>query len=259
MSREIMMSCDGELVSIITACYNCEDFIQSTIDSVCAQTYHNWELIVVDDCSTDGSVQLVQDNMARDKRIKLINLQQNMGPAKARNHAIDSAQGRYIAFLDGDDVWYPEKLEKQLFFMNETQAALSFTAYKKMSEAGVVQEGVVRVPEKVTYEQLLKSCVIGCLTAIYDARKLGKVSMPDILKRQDYGLWLKILKQGVVGFGLDEPLACYRVRKNSVSSNKFLAAQYQWRVYRQIEQLSIVKSIYNFLWYAYLGFRKSRI
>ena len=155
-------------------------------------------------------------------------------------------------------MWMPEKLELQIKFMNERNASFSYTAYKKIDEDGE-NRGIVSVPESITYNKLLNTNIIGCLTAVYNAEKLGKVYMPNIIKRQDYALWLKILKNEGQAFGLNVPLAVYRVRKNSVSSNKFRAAVYQWKIYREIEEINLLKSLYHFINYMYYGFKKYKI
>lgn len=248
-----------ELVSIITPLYNAEKFIEETIGSVLNQTYKNWEMIIVDDCSTDRSPAIVDSYAKKDSRVRLIKLEENSGAAIARNTAIQHAQGRYIAFLDSDDLWTPDKLEEQIAFMKGKDIALSFTSYIKMDEDGI-EKGQVHVPKQVSYSQLLKSNVIGCLTAIYDVKKIGKVTLPNIRKRQDHALWLKILKEHTqYAYGLNKPLARYRLREDSISSNKLQAASYQWKLYRDIERLDILKSIYYFIHYAYFGYKKSKI
>lgn len=245
-------------VSIIMPLYNSEIFLPLAIKSVINQTYKNWELLIIDDKSTDNSLQIAKEYTERDCRIKVIELQNNSGPAIARNTGIQVAKGKYIAFLDSDDMWMPEKLELQIKFMNERNASFSYTAYKKIDEDGE-NRGIVSVPESITYNKLLNTNIIGCLTAVYNAEKLGKVYMPNIIKRQDYALWLKILKNEGQAFGLNVPLAVYRVRKNSVSSNKFRAAVYQWKIYREIEEINLLKSLYHFINYMYYGFKKYKI
>lgn len=243
-------------VSIITPAFNSQAYIENCIQSVLAQTIDSWELIVVDDASEDETQEIVRDYMRKDQRIKLIEQKINKGPAVARNLAIEAASGRYIAFLDSDDAWFSNKLERQIEFMETIKAPLAYTGYKKMNENGQIMSDGVRVPFQVTYNTLLNSCVIGCLTAIYDTSSIGKVYMPEIKKGQDYALWLKILKKGYVAHGLNEPLATYRVRRNSVSSNKLKAAKYQWMIYRTVEKLPVHRSIYHFMRYAYCGVKK---
>lgn len=244
-------------ISIITPSYNSAGFISNTIRSVIDQAVSNWELIIVDDCSTDNSVEVIQSFIDKDPRIKLIQLNENSGAAVARNKGIEAAKGRYIAFLDSDDAWSPDKLEQQLAFMQVNDYPFTFAAYDKVDEAGKVF-GHVGVPDKVTYSDLLKSCSIGCLTAMYDTEFFGKVYMPLIRKRQDLGLWLKLLKKTKYAYGLNETLGFYKVRKDSISANKKSAALYQWRIYRDIEHLSLIKSFYYFAHYAIRGLLKTK-
>jgi len=245
----------NNLISIITPSYNSKRFIKATIESVLSQTYENWEMIIVDDVSPDDSNEIIEEYCKQDSRIKLIKLEKNSGPAVARNRAIEEAKGRYIAFLDADDLWLPEKLEQQLSFMKENNLSFTYSAYKLIDEKDS-DLGVFIPPMQASYSSILKTNPIGCLTAIYDTKKLGKIYMPNILKRQDYGLWLKILKQINTTKGILEPLAIYRIRKNSVSSNKLKAASYQWKIYREVEKLNLFKSFYYFVNYIYYGLKK---
>jgi len=244
------------MVSIITPNYNSESFVRQTIDSVRSQTHTDWEMIIVDDVSSDKSTQIIEEYMQKDKRIKLIRLKNNSGPAQARNRAIKEAKGRYIAFLDSDDYWHKDKLTKQLKFMQDHHCELSFTAYESIDELTGETIKKIAVPLRIDYKTLLKQNIMGCLTVMYDTQKLGKVMMPDIIKRQDYALWLKLLKQVPHAYGLDEPLAYYRVRNFSVSSNKIIASKYHWRVLRDIERLPLYKAIYYFGWYTYKSIMK---
>ena len=246
----------SELVSIITPSYNSESFLSQTIESVLSQTYTDLEMIIVDDASSDNSNKIIEEYLKKDSRIKLIKLEKNSGPAVARNRAIDEAKGKYIAFLDSDDLWMPEKLSKQLSFMQKHNIVLSFTSYYHMEEESekIIQQ--IHAPDKVDYNELLKKNIIGCFTAIYDVEKLGKVYMPDIRKRQDYALWLDILKKVPYAYGLDEILGYYRVRSNSLSSNKILSSKYNWKLYREVEKLPLHKAIYYFGWYTYRSILK---
>jgi len=245
----------SELVSIITPSYKSEKFIAQTIESVLVQTYENWEMIIVDDKSPDNSNKIIREYINKDHRIKLIELENNGGPAIARNKAIKEAQGRYIAFLDADDLWMPEKLEKQIQFMDKNNLSFIYSGYNLIDEEN--NDLGVFIPRKeLTYRDILKTNDIGCLTAIYDKKKLGKVFMPNILKRQDYGTWLKILKEIENTKGIIEPLATYRILKNSVSSNKLKSALYQWKIYREVEHINLIKSIYYFVSYTYYGLKK---
>lgn len=243
-------------VSIITPSHNSDNFIDKTIKSVLNQTYQNWEMIIVDDVSSDNSNIIIEEYMTKDSRIKLVKLEKNSGPAIARNRAIKEAQGRYIAFLDSDDLWTPDKLSKQISFMQENDVDLSYTGYYRIEEESGEVIDQIHIPKRVNYSELLKQNIIGCLTAIYDTEKLGKVYMPEILKRQDFGLWLSILKKIPYAYGVDEPLAYYRVRSSSVSSNKIHASKYNWTLYRDVEKLPIHKAIYYFGWYTYRSLLK---
>ncbi len=243
------------MVSIITPSCNSLKFIGETISSVMSQTYQDWEMIIVDDNSTDGSCRLIDTYVKQDTRIVMVRLEKNRGVAFARNAGIEMAKGRYIAFLDSDDLWLPRKLEKQVSFMRGKDAVLSYTAYKKINEDGSSRKDVMSVPRSVTYDSALDSNSIGCLTAMYDAQQLGKLYMP-LVKHEDYALWLQILKKGHTAYGINEVLALYRTRKTSVSGNKLRAATFQWKIYRQTEKLSLVASMRHFVKYAYLGYSK---
>lgn len=249
---EIIMS---DLVSIITPSFKSEKFIAQTIESVLAQSYPHWEMIIVDDVSPDHSNTIIEEYIRKDSRIKLIKLEKNSGPAVARNTAIQVAAGRYIAFLDADDLWMPEKLEKQLVFLDQNDLAFTYSSYHLIDEEGV-DLGTFITKESISYSGMLKTCSVGCLSAVYDTQKIGKIYMPNILKRQDYGLWLKILKEIHTAQGILEPLATYRILKNSVSSNKIKAAQYQWKIYREVENLNLIASTFYFIQYAFNGVLK---
>ena len=242
-------------VSIVTPSYKSEKFIAECIESVLSQTYDNWEMIIMDDCSPDNSNEIIKQYVQKDSRIQLIELKENSGPAVARNKAIELAQGRYIAFLDSDDLWLDEKLQKQLAFMEENDLALTYSSYKLIDEENN-DLGVFITKEYISYSELLKTNSIGCLSAIYDTDKLGKVFMPLILQKQDYGLWLEILKKIKSTQGMLEPLAVYRIRKKSVSSNKLKAATYLWKVFRDVEKLNMFQSLYYFCFYIYNGLKK---
>lgn len=248
----------NELVSIIMANYNSEKYLDSTINSVLNQTYLNWELIIVDDNSSDNSKTIINSFINKDKRIKLVEQNQNNGPAVTRNKGIEIARGRFITFLDSDDIWEKTFLKYSVNFQLNNNIAFTFSSYFRRNEDLSIDNGTFIVPEKVAYKDLLKTCPISCLTAMYDIKKVGKVYMPKILKRQDYGLWLSILKKIDYAYGINKPLATYRMREGSVSRNKFKAAQYQWKIYRDVEKLNIFSSIYYFIHYAINGFKKYR-
>lgn len=237
-------------VSVITPAYNAERFIKQTIESVRNQTHQNWEMIIVDDCSTDQTTSIIKNYQSIDDRIKLIELQENSGSAVARNTAMDNATGKYLAFLDSDDLWTPEKLTKQLKFMVERNVAFSFTKYVRMLEDGTETTGISPAPAHIGYEDLMKQCIIGCLTVMLDREKIGDLRMINIRTRQDYAFWLTLTKKGFPAYGIPEVLAKYRLVENSISSNKLKAAKQNWQLYRHIEQQSLPKSIWYFSNYA---------
>ena len=241
------------LVSVITPAYNAERFIKETIESVMRQTYPNWEMIIVDDCSTDNTVEIVKEYVAQDDRIRLIQLEENSGSAVARNTAMDHANGRYFAFLDSDDVWMEEKLERQVAFMQEHDIAFSFTKYVRMTEDGKLTKAVSKAPKRVGYTRLMKHCVIGCLTVMVDREKIGEERMVNIRTRQDYVFWLTLMKKGFDAYGIPEVLAKYRLVENSISSNKLKAAKQNWYVYYHIEKQGLLKSLWYFSHYAFIS------
>lgn len=233
-----------EIVSVITPLYNTDKFIAETIESVLRQTFVDWEMIIVDDCSRDQSFEIANRYAEKDCRIKVFQLPHNSGPATARNKGIEAASGKYIAFLDSDDLWSHKKLEKQIQFMKENRFKFTYTCYEIIDQEGYPTGESVHPDKKLEYRDLLRTNQIGCLTAIYDAEQIGKVYMPEILKRQDYALWLKILKKHGKAYCLNESLACYRKRSTSISSNKFNLLKFNWKLFREIEGLTKVESIY---------------
>ena len=233
--------------------YNAEKFLRETIKTVQEQTYKEWELLFVDDCSKDNSINIINEAIKKDCRIKLIELQQNSGAAIARNTGIEKAKGKYIAFLDADDLWDNKKLEKQIAFMRENDYEFTFTGYEFAGEDGVGNGKVVRVPQKLTYKQALKNTTISTITVILDVNKLEKnlIKMPNVRRGQDTATWWKILKTGVIAYGLDENLSIYRRSANSLSSNKLTALKRTWNLYRNVERLNLLYSLYNFCWYCF--------
>lgn len=246
---------NNNLVSIITPMYNANRYIGKTIESVKAQTYENWEMLIVDDCSTDNSVDIVNLYAENDSRIKIFHNSKNSGIAITRNRAIVEAKGRFIAFLDSDDLWKPEKLEKQILFMVENDVSFSYTACDVIDENGKLTGQVRYVPEKVDYKKILRGNDIACLTAVIDRSKVSEIAMPET-KHEDYLAWVKILKSGIVAHGVNEILASYRVAKKSVSGSKLKAATWQWKIYRNELRFSVMKSVYCFCCYAFNGVRK---
>lgn len=248
---------DYGLVSIIMPNYNSEKYIDATIRSVLAQTYQNWELLFVDDCSTDNSLNLIRSY--NDERIKIFQNEVNSGAAVSRNYALSVAQGKWIAFLDSDDLWESEKLEKQISFMVENNISFSYTDYEVIDENNKLISTFKPRLDKCEYKDILKHNHIGCLTVIYDSEKLGKVLMPtNAAKREDFACWLNILKKGEQAYCLHECLAQYKLHSNSVSSNKLEMIKYQWQVYRKVESINVFKSLYYLSYWAIMGFLKYR-
>lgn len=229
------------LVSIITPSYNSASFIVETITAIQKQTYPNWELLITDDCSTDDSVKIIEGYVRQDSRIKLFQLEKNSGAGVARNFSIRKANGRFIAFCDSDDKWMPNKLEKQVAFMLGCHCALSYSSYIMSNEHGQELRVIVCKPW-ISYWDLVKANGIGCLTAMYDTKYLGKVYMPDVRKRQDWGLWLIIIKKCIRAYGIKEPLAIYRKRSGSLSSSKLGLIVHNVRIYREVLHFSMWKS-----------------
>ncbi|WMI66620.1 glycosyltransferase family 2 protein [Aestuariibaculum sp. YM273] len=231
------------LVSIITPSYNSAKFISETIESVQSQTYTNWELIIVNDASSDNTIELLREYIHKDSRIKLLQLKTNSGPAIARNKGIDEAKGDYIAFLDADDIWKPNKLEKQISFMQVENCDVCFSDYDLINDQGVHLNKRIKALPKVSYNTLLKSNYIGNLTGIYNAEVLGKIKSPNLRKRQDWLLWINAVKSsGKDAIGINESLAYYRVHKNSMSFNKFHLLKHNFLVYKKGLGFSVFKS-----------------
>jgi teichuronic acid biosynthesis glycosyltransferase TuaG len=238
-------------VSIVTPTFNSQQFIDETIASVVNQTFHGWELILVDDGSTDSTVDHINTWRKKDPRIRLLTNEQNLGPGPSRNYAVKTSRGRYIAYLDSDDIWLPKKLETQLDHLKANDATFSFTSYEMIDEESKLLGRQVIAPQKLSYDDLLKNTVIGCLTVMIDSSKSPPLTMPSIPSRQPLVLWLQILKETGPAVGLDEILARYRVRAGSISSNKVQAAKQVWRVYREYEHLTFPTAFRYFLSYAF--------
>ncbi len=243
------------LVSIIMPCYNVERFVAKTIESVVRQTYPRWELLVVDDASTDGSVGLIQDLCGLDYRVHIAQNATHSGVATARNQAIRMAQGRFLAFLDADDVWHREKLERQLEYMMAKNIGFCYTAYDCINEDDILLERQIHTIGRVDYGKYLRNTIIGCSTVILDRNIVGEVVVPDYRTSQDTATWLNLMKKGFVAYDLDQILVHYRVRRNSNSSNKFDAARDLWQVYRD-QGLSLPKTLFCFACYVFNAIKK---
>lgn len=248
----------SNLVSIITPTFNSAKYITETIQSVLNQTHENWEMILVDDCSSDNTVDLIKEFITNDNRIQLHQLDSNSGPAVARNKGIENVKGKYMTFLDADDIWFDDFLECSIKTIQTIGIHFVFSSYKRSDESLNFIYSDFIVPQKVTYTDILKSNSISCLTAFLDIQTLGKKTMPLIRKRQDMGLWLQYLKEIPFAYGIQEPKAIYRIRENSLSRKKSNLIKYQWQFYREVEKLNVFQSIYYMLHWMYRGFMKYR-
>lgn len=230
---------ENNLVSIITPEYNSEKFISETIKSVQNQTYQNWEMIIVDDCSTDNTKSII-DSFRQDNRIKFHQLNKNSGTGITRNKALSLATGRFIAFLDSDDLWKPEKLEKQVDYMLLHNKPFTFCFYDSINEKGESLHKTIEAPLNLKYKQLFWSNLVGNLTGIYDTDYFGKIEISSSRKRQDWMLWLTILKEIREAKPIPESLAVYRVRDNSLSASKSSLLKHNYNVYRHFHKLNPV-------------------
>ncbi|MEG1410455.1 MAG: glycosyltransferase family 2 protein [Terrisporobacter sp.] len=244
------------LVSIITPVYNSAEFIEETIISVQNQTYANWELLLIDDCSKDDSAAIIEKYRVKDDRIKYIKMEKNSGAAVTRNFGLKTSKGRFIAFVDSDDLWESDKLEKQVTYMLKENIGFTFTSYRYMKEDGSKTNKVAKAPFKINYEGLLKNTIIGCSTVLIDKYIVGEFEMPLVRRGQDTATWLKILRKEKYAYGIEEPLVNYRLVGGSISSNKMVALKRTWNTYRNVENLSIAKSAYVFCFYVFNAIKK---
>ena len=244
---------EQDLISIVVPVYKAELYIEETMDCVRAQTYPQWELLLVEDCGPDHSREVIEKYIQRtgDDRIRLLVQPENLGAAKARNRGVMEAKGRYLAYLDADDLWEPDKLEKELSFLKEKQAAFVFSGYEFADEKGKGTGKVVRVPATINYKEALKNTTIFTSTVMFDMEKLTKqqLQMPQI-KSEDTALWWRILREGYVACGLDENLVKYRRAGKSLSSNKLEALRRIWNLYRKAEGMSVPDSAWHFCFWA---------
>lgn len=232
----------NELVSIVTPAYNAERYISKTIDSVINQTYTNWEMLIVDDCSIDNTKYIIKEYSTKDHRIRIITMPENVGVANARNEAIKLSKGEYIAFLDSDDIWRVDKLEKQITFMANNKYDFTFTDYELINKNGNKLNKIITVPKKLNYYDALKGNSIPCLTVMINKKNVGLFRMPNI-KHEDYATWLNILKNNITAYGLNENLAMYRKSDNSITSNKFKSMFWTWNIYYKNQNLGFLKSV----------------
>ena len=235
-----------ELVSIIMPSYNCGDYVEDTIRCVQAQTYQNWEIIFVDDCSTDETVRRVLSISDKDPRIHLYQNKKNSGAAVSRNNALQKAKGRWIAFLDSDDLWEPNKLESQVRFMTENDYKFSYTYYKEMDADGNDSGVMVLGPRRITKSGMYAFCWPGCLTVMYDAAVIGLIQIEDIKKNNDYAMWLKVCKKADC-YLLPEVLAKYRRGRSGSVSSHGISTMIKWhyKLFRDAEKMGVVSSIWH--------------
>jgi len=247
---------DNELVSVIIPVYNAEKFISKTIESVLNQTYKNIEIVIVDDCSKDNSRKIIDQYTANYKNIVYHLQEKNCGAAVARNTALKIAKGRYVAFLDSDDLWYPKKLEKQLKLMKQKNAAICYTAIEMIDEDGNLIKGKRNVKEKINYNFLLKNTMIATSTVVVDRNIIGDFQMPNIRSGQDYATWLQLMRNGTDAFGINDVLVKYRKCNNSLSANKLKSVKQVWKIQTEIEDISTLRATINVLYFMLNAFRK---
>jgi teichuronic acid biosynthesis glycosyltransferase TuaG len=247
------------LVSIVTPLFNGGKYIHETIESVINQTYSNWEMLIINDGSTDNSAKIAEQFTIKDSRIKLFG-QSNAGSAAARNNGLRRANGQYIALLDADDLWDPIFLEEQIRFLKSKNAVLVFASHRRIDDRSVECLQPFIVPDKITYNDLLQTCSVSCLTALYDVSRFGKFYLNEALGsyRDDYVLWLTIIKKAGVFYGNKKILASYRMLQGSATRNKKKIIIPQFMVYYKNEKMSFLKSIYYSLHWAIRGYAKYR-
>ncbi len=241
-------------VSIITPVYNAARFLRATAKSVFGQSYADWEWLLIDDCSSDNSWTVMQELAETDKRVRIYQNATNLRAGKTRNRAIELAEGRFIAFLDSDDLWHVDKLKLQISFMLDNNYFFSHTSYGYLDEEGNKIKNILHVSKEVDYNHLLKYTEISCLTAVYDVMNIGKWYMSEHARKQDYALWLSILKSGVKSYGLDQELAYYRQVKGSATSKKYKLIWKHVTFLKQTQGFSTLKSIYYTSYWMVNGF-----
>lgn len=244
------------LVSVVVPCYNCERFVGETLDAVLAQTFADWECLLIDDASTDGSAEVIREYAARDKRFRPILLEKNVGAAGARNAGLEAVRGRFVAFLDSDDYWVPEKLEKQISFMEETGAPIVHSSYRFVDEKGEFLPGGVRATDRVDLRVYMRNTEIGMSTSLVDREQTGELRLRNIRLCQDTNLWLELLERGFVSRGMAEVLVHYRIREGQISGSKFGMAKQVFLLWMGIKEVSFPMRLCYFVNYAVNGFRK---
>ena len=245
-----------ELVSIITPVFNSEVFLHLAIESIQCQTYKNWELILIDDSSTDSSISIIQKYAENDSRIRYFINETNSGAAISRNIGLNKSIGRFIAFIDSDDIWACEKLEMQVNFMITHNYAISFTSYDLMDCNGLPLNKTINSVKEIDYKGYLKNTIIGMSTSMIDRSRLELFEFVNIRTRQDTYLWITLLKRGLIAYGINSVLVSYRVRNDSISSNKLKAAKQVWFLYYHLEKLGLLRSVVYFIFYVYNALKK---
>lgn len=248
-----------DLVSIITPVYNAERFIEETILSIKEQQYELFELLLIDDHSTDNSLEIISKHSREDSRIKILQTPHNSGAAVARNVGLKNAKGQYVAFVDSDDKWKKNKLEEQIRTMKQNHYGFTYTNFEMVSEVNEVIKEKVVLPEKLNYSALLKNTAIACSTVIIDKAVFGDFRMPEVRKGQDTATWLMLLRSGESAYLVDKVLGSYRIVKGSISSNKIQALKRTWNTYRNLEKLPLPKAIYYFTCYSWNAFKRRKL
>ena len=233
-----------------------ESYVSDSIASVQRQTYPHWELLIVDDASTDRTVEIVKSLAEQDEKILFVVKKEHSGIADTRNQCIQMAKGRFLAFLDADDIWHPEKMETQLRFMMDHNVGFTYTTYDWIDEDGKTLNKFINTIGNLDYKRYLRNTIIGCSTVMVDTAIVGQVTVPRFRTSEDTATWLGILKKGHLAYAIDEPLVSYRIRRKSASSNKLKASADLWKVYRRHEKLPFFKAIYYFSCYTFNAIKK---
>lgn len=253
---EMDMNTVAPLVSVIMPAYNAAPFIEEAINSVISQTVTDWELLVIDDCSTDDTSRIVEEIANCDNRIKLLINEKNMGAAGSRNRGLDIFQGRYVALLDSDDYWYPQMLEKMLMRAEETKADIIYCSYELVDEQGKKVCNDFLVPEKTSFRESIVRSVITCSTVLVTGELAKNNRFPMNMYHEDIAMWFQILRDGGIARGVSDVLAAYRQRANSKTANKLKSAGRRWNVYRKHLKMSILDCLVTMIQYGYYGLKK---
>lgn len=244
------------LVSIITPVYNSERFISDTIKSVLNQTYTDFEMLLIDDHSSDNSLSILSEFAGKDERVKVYQTPLNSGSAVARNLGLEKANGQYVAFIDSDDMWKESKLADQLKMMKQNNYGFTYTNFEIIAENKEIIKPVISLPQTLNYQKLLKNTAIACSTVMIDKKVFGEFRMPDVRKGQDTATWLRLLRSGKTAHLVDEVLGSYRIVKGSISSNKISALKRTWNTYRNLEKLPLYKAVYYFTHYVWNALKR---